>query len=398
MLQSPPDLRSARLSGRPQRIVSGSSVLVCGFDCGLGHLARLCFSGPDCVVILCDIVVCESIREYIKMTASVQQKKLTTPPKDLKEAIDWLIQIKNDDVIKDLAEALEKLLKHDGSEVAMKVLEKYRLASKSVIEKLTPQKLKRHFAVPHAILNKLSEGLRPFHPQSQANINSAGVEKVGEWALKVESNLKRLITGLAGGLECFKKDILQNSDTSTYSKAAWNTLTTIEKRDCAAILLGVMPVVYIGLTYLYWQCEGQEGWDKESLSEDKDLRKFLVAFGYAEKDLNDSKRGQEIATELQSAFSKELQKHKSTAASQDYPDFLKALQDQAVQPTPDSSCPLTSLYLLSYYYITNFLYIVEPTSTATPSFLGYSGTAALAGGAYGFNLGGMGTFMSALLA
>ncbi|GIX62504.1 uncharacterized protein BcabD6B2_19390 [Babesia caballi] len=262
------------------------------------------------------------------------------------------------------------------------------------------------FAVPHVILNKLSEGLRPFHPQSQANISANAVENVKAWVSKVEDNaLKQLITDFAEGLNKFvdqNNGIVKSPYTPAYSKAAWNSLTTSDKRECAAILLGIMPLVYIGLTYLYWQCEGKGGWVQESLndgggSNQGTLQQYMEALGYTDKDLNKSEKGQDIASHLQSTFSTELST--TDASSNEYPNFLKALQDKANQSQlPNTTSPLTSLYLISYYYITNFLYIVEPTSPASPSFLGYSGLAALAGGAYGFNLGGLGTFMSALLA
>ncbi|GIX61604.1 variant erythrocyte surface antigen-1 family protein [Babesia caballi] len=347
------------------------------------------------------------------MTAAVQ-KSLTDPPTNLKEAIDWVLQIKRDGHAQDLADALEELLKHDGSEVAVKVLDKYRLASKGVIVGLMsnkPSEPAHGFAVPHAILNKLSLGLEPFHERSAA-ISRKTLE---QWVSSVDKNtLKTLIDSLVKGLETFVDSqgsgIVKNPYTSAYkSDVEWNSLTDSDKRDCAAILLGIMPVVYIGLTYLYWQCEGTNGWDTEQLtdggSDQGSLKKYMEAFGYAENDLNKSTTGGSIATQLMHAFS-QLQTAYTKAkpkpppsTSPSYPDFLKALQEKVHwSPSLSRSSPLTSLYLISHYYITNFLYIVEPTSPATPSFAGYSGTAALAGGAYGLNLGGLGTVMSALLA
>ncbi|GIX64795.1 uncharacterized protein BcabD6B2_42300 [Babesia caballi] len=331
------------------------------------------------------------------------QKSLTQPPENLKEAIDWVIKIQNDNnAINDLAAALQELVKEDGSEIAMKVLDKYRLVSKTVIQGLEDAnreilKAEEKFYFTHTALNNLSQGLKPFNTKSAAHVSQ---ENVGTWVLNEQKdNLQELVNGLANGLNKFLNNsgiLTSPSYTSAYNSApSWSSLTTSDKRECAAILLAIMPVVYIGITYLYWQCEGIGGWDKQKLSEDKDLKKFLVAFGYANKDFNDSKRGQEIATQLTTAFSNELKTAYGSSQTH-YFKFLKALQDKA--PTPSTTSPLTSLYSLSHYYITNFLYDVQSTRPTTPSFLGYSGTAALAGGAYGFNLSGLGTFMSALLA
>ncbi|GIX64712.1 variant erythrocyte surface antigen-1 family protein [Babesia caballi] len=343
-----------------------------------------------------------------------EPKKLTQQPKNLKEAIDWVIKIKKLSAIDKLAEALEKLLKHDGSEVAVKVLENYRHISESVIKELADanQKMKTpkdRFHFTYTALDNLSHGLNPF-PSGSAAISREEAEK---WVSSVDgSNLQKLIKTFAGGLESFKSSILQGSNNSAYNSApSWKTLTDSDKRERAAILLGIMPVVYIGLTYLYWQCAPVQGspdkdlWAQKNLSQNNDITKYMVAFGHAENDLNTSNNGGTIAAQLQSAFSSELQTaydsakpNKSENTSPSYPEFLGKLQETALGSTPSTSTsPLTALYLLSYYYITNSLYTVQPTSPDTPSFAGYSGLTALAGGAYGFNLCGLGTLMGALL-
>ncbi|GIX61428.1 uncharacterized protein BcabD6B2_08630 [Babesia caballi] len=349
------------LSERPQCIVSESVVVVCGLDCGCGSSDEA--------------------------------------------AIYWVLRVSgrdnghnDNDAINYLAKELKKLLKHDGSEVAVKVLETYRLASQSVIKELGDQKSERYFV--HTALNNLSQGLKPFDPQSAANISADYVEKVGAWATSVqEDTLETLIEGLAKGLNKFVNSqgtgIVQNPTNSAYQSATpWSSLTTSAKTDCAAILLGIMPVMYIGLTYLYWQCEGKGGWATKNSSQDEDLKQFLAAFGYADKNLNELMKGQQIATQLTSAFSSELQTAYNTAKPQNptsispsYPEFLEKLQGEASKSAPSTSSPLTYLYLLSHYYITNFLYEVQSSSPASPSFLGYSGLTAMAGGAYGLNLG-----------
>ncbi|GIX64523.1 variant erythrocyte surface antigen-1 family protein [Babesia caballi] len=345
-------------------------------------------------------------------------KSLTAPPRDLKEAIDWVTKINELSAIHELAQQLDALLKHDGSEVAMIVLDKYRLVSESVIEGLKSHTTEKNrlisttsqwgFSVPQAILHNLSKGLDPF-PSGSAAISR---EKAERWVETVqEKSLETLIESLANGLEAFVKPtsgiLTSPSIASAYSQAdaKWESLQASEHKDCAAILIGIMPVVYFGLTYLYWRCEGTGGWATKRLDQEQDFKQFWVAFGYTEKDLVTSETGKIIATQLQSASFSEMKNAYDTAKpnhpqneSPSYPTFLKALQDEALGSTPpNSSSPLTSLYLLGYYYITYPLYKVQSTSPAPPSFTGYSGLTALAGGAYGFNLGGLGTFMSALL-
>ncbi|GIX61418.1 variant erythrocyte surface antigen-1 family protein [Babesia caballi] len=329
------------------------------------------------------------------------QKKLTQPPTYLKEAIDWVLQIK--DHAQELAAALDALLKNDGSEVAMKVLYKYRLVSESVIKGLEDANKKQDpptkpFYFAHTALNNLSKGMIPFHSQSAAHVSRETAE---QWVEMVqETAVETLISDLAKGFESFRSGIVQGSNNSAYSNLDRNTHTPSAKTDCAAILLGIMPVVYIGITYLYWQCAGTGGWHNQKLSEENDLRKFMVALGYQSNQLANKNGSTIVSSVMNNMFSSELKTAYGSSKTH-YFNFLSELQKKVLDSTPSQTktdCPLTSLYALSYYYITNFLYIVETTSPATPSFAGYSGLGALAGGAYGFNFGGLGTFMGALLA
>ncbi|GIX61583.1 variant erythrocyte surface antigen-1 family protein [Babesia caballi] len=341
------------------------------------------------------------------------KKKLTDPPTNLKEAIDWVIQIKGH--AQDLAKELDALLKQDASEVAMKVLDKYRIVSESVIEKLKSHTNEKNrltslssewgFAAPYAALDRLSRGLDPFVSGSAARVNRENAE---QWLTEVQATaLETLIGNLANGLEAFVKPtsgIVQTSVASAYSQtnAKWEGLQAAERRDCAIIFLAILPLLYIGLIYLYWRCSQIPdssrlvlSWSEQSPSTDNGLKKYMVALGYA--DNLKSQKGSAIAGLIGRMFSNELSS--GNVSSQDYPEFLGQLQNKALNPpSQPTSRPLTSLYALSHYYITNFLYDVQSTSPGTPSFAGYSGTAALASGAYGFNFGGIGTFMSALLA
>ncbi|GIX61159.1 uncharacterized protein BcabD6B2_05940 [Babesia caballi] len=362
----------------------------------------------------------------MKMTSG--GKSLTDPPQNLKEAIDWVLRVSGKDTpnndgegqkaIKGLAGTLQAMLNGDPG-VVKEVKEKFGEVSKSVMEKLkeatSNNKLNSQewgFAVPHVILNKLSEGLEPF-PSGGAAISR---EKAERWVSKVqEKGLEKLIEAVANGLKKFvdnNSGIIQTAAGSAYkSDAKWKSLKANGRRECAIIFLAVFPLLYIALTYLYWRCSQSKdssapsiSWSGQKLTDDKGLKKYMEVLGYT-NNLNASKNGGQIVSDiLEKMFSNELQTAYTKAKvppSEDpsYPNFLGKLQEKVLDSSPQlTSSPLTALYLISHYYITNFLYIVEPTSPARPSFLGYSGTAALAGGAYGFNLGGIGTFMSAILA
>ncbi|GIX63603.1 variant erythrocyte surface antigen-1 family protein [Babesia caballi] len=320
------------------------------------------------------------------------KKSLTEPPTNLKEAIDWVIKIEEVDAIKGLAGTLKGMLSGEPGGVRDEVKEAFNEVSKGVIENFSKSKTQIHqtsergFAVPHGILHKFSKGLDPFPSGSAARVNR---EKAERWVSKFqEDTLKTPITELANGFESFRSAIVQDSSSdSAYSQAdaKWESLQASEHKDCAVIFLAIIPLLYIGLTYLYWRCSPDSdsppsniSWYGQSLSESKGLKKYMEALGYADNLKRQKNGGQIVSNIMNSMFSSELEKAYGSSKTH-YPEFLKALQDKALQSTLSTSSPLTSLYVLSYYFITYPLHDVRSTSPASPSFLGYSGPAALAG-------------------
>ncbi|GIX63395.1 variant erythrocyte surface antigen-1 family protein [Babesia caballi] len=292
----------------------------------------------------------------------VQKNSLTEWPDNLKDVIDWFLRVGGKDRNGNGDSNKTKL------PAAVEALGDYAVA-KNVLESGSIA----------GLYNAVCDGLRVFIGYGTSN---------------------RELDGKGIGLDTFPNF---SSSHGNQVKWTWNTDSEQNSKTCAALLLGTMPLLYYGLTYPFWRCEGKGGWAQESLngsggsgSDQGTLKQYMEALGYKEN-LN-NKTGKSLVDDImKSMFSRELRTAYGPSQTH-YFNFLKALQDKAPKSTPLSSSPLTSLYLISYYYITNFLYTVEPTTPATPSFAGYSGTAAMAGGAYGFNLGGSGTFMSALLA
>ncbi|GIX61204.1 variant erythrocyte surface antigen-1 family protein [Babesia caballi] len=335
------------------------------------------------------------------------QKSLTRPPSNLKEAIDWVLKIKEIRATDDLAAALEALLKHDGSEVAVRVKEVYE----KICEKFCKD-CEKHYN--HAsYLKQYLKKLPTFEPVE------GSVAETGETVLKMlkgeSGNFKYSITTLAGSLQTFLgcdtselmhfngKGIIKNSEANynpAYKNAAW---IPTEASKCTVILLAVLPMLFLGIAYLHSRCSGSgdKGWNDMSIKgmngrNVSAFGYFLTEMGFPEGVLNGEKKGSEVHSQVSGFTELKI----SDTSSIDHPyNFSTKLHQKAFEASPPSpSSPLTSLYLLSQYYITYPLHDVQSTNPATPSFLSYSGTAALAGGAYGLNLGGLGTFMSALLA
>ncbi|GIX65930.1 variant erythrocyte surface antigen-1 family protein [Babesia caballi] len=326
---------------------------------------------------------------------TTDQKKLTQPPESLKEAIDWVLRVsgrdsdKNDNnAINELGDALEALLKEEAGDVAVRVQEV--------------------FDVIKNIINKEFDKVHGFGPQHyKGNLSSAttGLKAVEQPKAVKSDDLKTAITALAEGLKKFLgynggsstnfngNGIISNvsSDyTFAYNDAKW---IPDGAPKCGVIFLAILPAIFFGVTLTYWKCKNNKwktAWDSSP------FKNFLVQMGYSNENLNSQKSGNDIASLLQSF----TELSTGNASPKSYPKFLGERQKQALQSLVSSaaSSPLTSLYALSYYYITYPFYDVHSSNPATPSFAGNSGLTALAGGAYRLNLGGLGTFMSALLA
>ncbi|GIX62877.1 serine threonine-kinase kinX, putative [Babesia caballi] len=344
---------------------------------------------------------------------------LTDAPETLKEAIDWLLKIKKDNGINGLASAFKEMLDEEVADVARNVQALFGVISDNVILKLNEadeqiRKIpEQDFADPETILQNLSMRLDPFADYSETYITPDNMNTVKEWILTVESNrLEVLITDLAVGVEKFVKSswygILDHPLESTYkSVSQWNDIQPADKKTCATILIAIMPVIYTAVSYLYWRCTPSTyypvrsvSWSRQHVSANKGLKIFLMALDYEESYLNNQKNGETIVSSLERAFPKELNNAYRAAyptGDPTYQSFLGMLQRTALgsmYPTSSTKSPLTSLYLVSYRYLT---YPLDDNSTADNTLLGLFGAVVLVGGAYGFDVGGFGTAIDRLL-
>ncbi|GIX61897.1 variant erythrocyte surface antigen-1 family protein [Babesia caballi] len=354
------------------------------------------------------------------------QKSLTDAPENLKEAIDWVLRVSgrdsgqdDNDAIKGLAEEVKNLLDKDAGTLAIRVDGFFRTARSGL--KSADRSTAREAFILKSYLSDITHYGRPLNEKQLGHLKEAlqkDVEGPGASSGGPISNLADGLKTLIGyqgngntpdgnsGIGCQDYESSYKSATER-----WNSLTPDQHRTCALTLLGIMPVLYFGLTYIYWWCTEESssdpGWAQHKVDgsgasppqNKQALKTFLEKVGFSDiTKLNGQKTGSEIVQFINTGF-KEIQ-IRGNDAKESYSKFLGKLQKMALESltsNPNSN-PLTSLYLLSYYYITYPLHEVQSTSPATPSFLGYSGIAALAGGAYAFNLGGLGTFMGALLA
>ncbi|GIX63227.1 uncharacterized protein BcabD6B2_26620 [Babesia caballi] len=316
------------------------------------------------------------------------EKKLTTPPTNLKEAIDWVLRVSELGHTQDLAEALENLLGEDADDVAVRVHDVFDVIKSNIIEQF----------------DKMNDFPRD-HYKGCMRSATTGLKAVERPDNMKSVNLETAITALAEGLKKFlgysgstnfsgQGIIASNGKgyTLTYNTATW---IPDEAPKCTAIFLGILPAIFFGVTLTYWKCSEKNGWHYKTLTNESTqstLTYFLTQMGYSASVLNNGKQASEVIGYLKSGFT-ELSK--ANVKNVAYSAFLYTL----LSKTPNTiSFPLTTIYRISHYCISYPLYTVQSTSPATPSFASFSGVAALGGGAYGLNLGGLATFMSALLA
>ncbi|GIX62390.1 extracellular matrix-binding ebh [Babesia caballi] len=352
------------------------------------------------------------------MPASVG-KFLTQPPENLKEAIDWVLRVsgrdsKNNenDAIKGLAKEVKKLLSNDAREVAEGVLRVMGENLKKVVGDLKQLHGKNEIStfVLRGLLKRVHTNLKHVSDYGSAASPALIKKLCGLLQKDVESPgegpIGKLVKGISTLIGCKAYNqftgqglIKQNGGpyTSAYPSAShWNNISEPDRRACALMFMGIGPILFLFLTYLYWNCEQSNGhWKSSSFSgsvSSDALSAYLDAMGFKHAEFNQQKnQASQIAEVLKQAFS-ELNENVTSA----YSCYLGRLLNEAIT---NDNFPLSLSYLIATSFFTpNDTYTVEISSPATPSFLGYSGLAALGSGAYGLNLAGLGTFMSALLA
>ncbi|ORM40635.1 uncharacterized protein BXIN_1820 [Babesia sp. Xinjiang] len=273
-----------------------------------------------------------------------QHKKLTCPPGNLKECIDWILRVTNKDGqqnggdCKKLGEEVAKLLEEAQKDAKAK-LEK----DKNLLEAVK-QKLK-----DGTLIKDLAEKLQKFIGWKDGNGDLTG-DGIGN------SN-----GGKGGGGT-------NNKYESSYKDANWEQCNS-DHITCATIFLGTIPVIFSGLTYLYWQCnESGQRWCKGMYKihdTSNALGIYFVCCGYDSKQLNrkgsggiDNITGDYIAGLLNNVpeFNEFSSLDGGTSTQVSYSAFIGGLLKHsgcyAKEATTEgfTTHPLSWLYICSTYY------------------------------------------------
>ncbi|GIX64372.1 variant erythrocyte surface antigen-1 family protein [Babesia caballi] len=303
----------------------------------------------------------------MKMTgtsATPRGESLTKAPQNLKESIDWILRLSGRDYLggdgtDGLTTALSDFLNtaHKNEDDLMK----------TILSNIKKDTTSSGNGLITAVANSLKKfiGYTTSGSRSGSNykieIDGTGIIKPGE------------IYSRSKGSPRSQNKIY----TSAYRNTSWSTDVTSSddtKKKALQIFFAAIQFIFEGLTELYYNCKN--GWSTHQLSSsgDSDLKEFMDRNGFSDTQLNSQLTGNQIISQALKGFN---EFNAGYSAAGDNPS-LDAFRSQLEQ---------NALYILATYVY------VQSTSPATSSFAGYSGLAAMAGGAYGCDLGGLATFI-----
>ncbi|GIX61416.1 variant erythrocyte surface antigen-1 family protein [Babesia caballi] len=228
----------------------------------------------------------------------VQKSKLTEPPTNLKEAIDWLLCVfgyggKISDSrgkTAELAKYVEELVNWNGLKSELKM-----------------------YIQLEGLIGNLANGLRDF---------------LGYYSTTSISN----------------SGIVQSGYQSTYKDASWPN-DVGQQEECAKVFLGVSVVTYYCIGYLYWRLNGG-GWKNQTVAGvGIYLKSFLNAMGYNDGELNNTGDGHTIMNKVAWQF-EELEN--APSSGNNYSKFFEQLEK--IDSNKALNRPLASCFKLATEY------------------------------------------------
>ncbi|ORM41663.1 uncharacterized protein BXIN_2425 [Babesia sp. Xinjiang] len=267
-----------------------------------------------------DVGECRMVDKCSCSGGNGQHNTLLCPPGNLKECIDWILRLTGKDKVgggngdngKKLGEEVAGLLKKD----------------KAVLETVTTS-LKNGSG--SNLITELADNLKKFigyeNGGGTGKLNGNGIGNKGAGAKGTE------------------KYTSSYKDSATWDKAKE---TDKDGKLCAAIFLGTIPVIFSGLSYLYWQCNEGNGsgdrWSTQYIHDTSNaLGIYFVCCGYDLTKLN-QKKAEDVGTTCFQQFTEF--NNGTNASNNNYPEYIK----EVLTKTSPTSHPLSSLYLASQYY------------------------------------------------
>ncbi|GIX64383.1 variant erythrocyte surface antigen-1 family protein [Babesia caballi] len=233
-------------------------------------------------------------------------------PKNLKEAIDWVLWLSGDD-------------RPDG-------------AAQGAIQDLAKEVLTLVTQLSLYYGNVTAEGV---HVATLLAGEFGGHDINTKPISYLESGLRTLIGLSNGAIDAAMNGICKMGYNPSYTSIQPPSKFRIT-REVAIIFMGIVPILFFGLSFLYWKCSNQSQWFNETILVGP-LQIFMAEMGFSEE-LDGGKNGLGIANSFK-AFGEFINHSKSNT----YPGFLKKVEEH-VKPqlkTHSSQVPLTALYFLA---------------------------------------------------
>ncbi|GIX63845.1 collagen alpha-1(I) chain protein [Babesia caballi] len=274
---------------------------------------------------------------------------LADPPKDLKEAIDWILRLTGKD---------KKVGKQGTGELANQVYSLLNVARSSA---------------DSSVLNGAdAKALADLFNWVGRNGNGEGITKLVE---ALASGLATFIgyegapTGSRSGWHPEWSGVGKKEHyKSYYGGSSWQDDST---DTCAKIFMGCVPLVFYGITYLYWRCSFKTGCNRAwmdmtfngqtfklkvgttyRISESgPDLKKFMEAMGYTSTQLMDAK-GMGVMGILDKKLSELDYARGSANNSLPFSHYLQKVVEYGQKHVSNNplQCPLSSLHNAAVAY------------------------------------------------
>ncbi|GBE59574.1 Probable serine threonine- kinase kinX, putative [Babesia ovata] len=227
---------------------------------------------------------------------------LTDAPRDFREGIDWLVALKGTDAEKNLAAlgaaAYRFLSEKPDDSNQLPAYKKVELITKEFLEQeglknRRPIKLMlSRFNTPR---DEKPDSIAPFFGDFDGRVDG---EYANEWRITAE-NIAARLTKSVNACEKFLKDIqVPGKYKSAYSsEATWSGSCSKKPEECAAVFVGIAPMLYTGLVSL-WEATDADTFEWLPSRAQKDLEALLKALRYAKPECRSKMRRSDVVKAL----------------------------------------------------------------------------------------------------
>ncbi|CDR95430.1 hypothetical protein BBBOND_0205880 [Babesia bigemina] len=231
---------------------------------------------------------------------------LTDAPHNFKEAADWLLALKGDDVknLKAIGEAVYKfLVDKPVGRINLPALEKVKRISKHFLE----QRELRNYWFVEELLKRYNDLIskspgawaKYFRVVDESDYKNV-VKSKGITAEDIAKNLDRIVNGT----EILRDSIkIPDEYQSAYSsEATWESSCAKDPEACATVFVGIAPMLYAGVRSLHTASIAATLNLAPLTRHEYGLRKTMKALGYVEPECRTNMSGLDVGRALRGLY------------------------------------------------------------------------------------------------